>query len=51
MARNTTVQADPNAPPITQRLAETPWNPLQSYLYFGALTFFGLLLAERVRDV
>jgi len=36
---------------FTQRLAETSWNPLQSYLYFGALTIFGLLLAARTRDV
>lgn len=35
---------------IAQRLAETPWNPLQSYLYFGALSIFGLLLAARTRE-
>lgn len=36
---------------VTRRLAETPWNPLQSYLYFGALLIFGLLLAARTREV
>jgi len=36
---------------VTQRLAETSWNPLQSYLYFGALTIFVLLLVARTRDL
>jgi alpha-1,2-mannosyltransferase len=32
-----------------QRLADTLWNPLQSYLYCGALIAFALLLAARAR--
>ena len=35
---------------VAQRLAETAWNPLQSYLYFGALIAFGILLAMRRGD-
>ena len=35
---------------VVQRLAATAWNPLQSYLYFGALIALGLLLAARSRD-
>jgi hypothetical protein len=35
---------------VAQRLAETAWNPLQSYLYFAALITFGLLLATRRGD-
>ena len=34
---------------IAQRFAPTAWNPLQSYLYFGAWIAFGLLLAARAR--
>jgi hypothetical protein len=34
---------------VAQRTAPTAWNPLQSYLYFGALITFGLLLAARAR--
>lgn len=35
---------------VAQRLAETAWNPLQSYLYFAALLALGLLLARRPGD-
>ena len=34
---------------VAQRTAPTAWNPLQSYLYFGALITLGLLLAARAR--
>ena len=34
---------------VAQRLAPTAWNPVQSYLYFGALVAFALLLATRAR--
>jgi alpha-1,2-mannosyltransferase len=34
---------------IVQRLADTLWNPFQSYLYLGALIVFALLLAVRAR--
>lgn len=33
----------------TRALAATPWNPLQSSLYFAALTTFALLLLRRER--
>jgi hypothetical protein len=35
---------------VAQRLAETAWNPLQSYLYLAALIAYAMLLAARKRD-
>lgn len=36
---------------VLNRLADTPFNVLQSYVYFGGLTLLGLLLAIRARRV